>query len=647
MKAARTSLSSHHPVWLLAPLIGVLVLGHCLTNDFAWDDTEYILQNKAVQSLRNVPRFFTLRYWTEERPTTISSYRPLREISVALDYARWGANPAGYRLTSVVTHLAAVLGVYLLARGHVPGGRAAAMLAASVYAIHPSRVETLATIENRAEIFVACLVIGSTLCWIRWARDGTRARWGWHAAATIAFVLALMSKNIAVMLPLALAAAAIYLPRLAQPTRTEDVGSAPRMRAASIVLLFLLGATFVIACLLLIKREAVPVERLGELPLAWQPALVMETLMAYLKMAVLPINAHADRVLPIPQPPLIAWYAGLGGVVLLGAAGVRAQRWRRGVAPFGVAWFLVFLLPVLNCPVIEGRPLAEQRLYLPLAGLCLCVGVAVAGRPAWRAGVMGVLLAYSALTGSQVFAWSGNRALWYDNVAKAPDNARARNNLGMEYYQLGAWHQAEIQLRVAVRSEPRDPVFARNFASVCKKQGRLDEALVWLRRTLEMRPRDPEVWGQVAKIHSIRKEWRKAKAAFESVVGLKPGAAGPQSNLAGVCVALGEYGEAEAALKRALQLRPGDGDLYANLGQVYHRWGRPGPAQEACKRAVELAPASSLAFVRLGEVMDGLGRHTEAADAYRRSLELNPDNREARDLLRRMRAPERGETEDR
>ena len=442
--------STRSSAWLLAPLIGVLALGHCVTNDFVWDDTEYLVHRQAVHSLRNVPRFFTLRYWAEERSTTIRSYRPLREISVAVDYALWGVNPAGYRLTSVIAHLAAVLAVYLLTRELVPGDRPAAVLAAAVYAIHPSRAEALATIEERAGIFAACLAVGSTICWIRWVRAETSSR-GWQAAATVAFVLALMCKNTAVMLPLALAAAAIYLPRPTHPARDQQAGLRHWAIALNLALLLLLGGALVIGPLALIETEAIRAKRLGALPLVWRPALVLETLLAYLRMVVLPVNAHADRLLPLPQPPLAAWYGGLAVGVLLGGAALRAQGFRRGVGPFGVAWFLLFLLPVLNCPALEGRPLAEQRLYLPLAGLCLCVAVTTARRPALRVGVMGAIAAYSALTISQVFPWSGNRKLWFDNVAKAPTNSRARNNLGIRYHAIGAFRQAATQLRTAVR----------------------------------------------------------------------------------------------------------------------------------------------------------------------------------------------------
>lgn len=605
---------------MLAPLLSVLALGHCVTNDFAWDDTEYVLQNKAIRSFRNLPRFFGLSYWAREMPTTIRSYRPLREVSLAVDFALWGEKPAGYHLTSVLVHVLAVLCVYVLARRCLPGGRASAALAASVFAVHPSRVEVVALVENRAEIFAACLVLVSALCWTRAVEAQGRTRWAWYGSATAAFVLALASKAIAVALPLALVAAAWCLPRArGSGGRSDGLALVSKRKgwirlccfpAGSILLLFALAVGFVLWSLTLIEKEALALPRLSALPLAWRPALVAATFQSYLKMAFLPVNSHADRLLRIPGPPLCAWYAGLAGWALLLLMAAARRRVRTGPAAFGVAWFIVFLLPVLNCPVIEGRPLAEQRLYLPLAGLCLCVGFAVAGRAAWRAWVLWAIVAYSALSCRQVFVWADNRALWFDNVLKAPENSRARNNLGMEYTQWAGPHVAARELEAAFRLEPRDDATAANLAYVYQRQGMLDRAAAWFERAVRLRPNRAGRWRELAEVQCMRQQWPQAKHALESAIALEPRMVTAYNLLAAVYVALGQHAEAETVLKRALTLEPDNAGIHASLGQVY----------------------------------DHLGQHTKAVEACQRALRLDPMNPGARLLLKRM--EEAGQDED-
>ena len=616
-----------------------------MRNDFAWDDTEYVLQNRAVRSFQNLHRFFGPSYWTQEMPTTIRSYRPLREASLTVDFALWGEQPAGYHLTSVLVHALVVLCVYALARDHLPGGRPTAVLAALVFALHPSRVEVVALVENRAELFAACLVLASLLCWTRSVRAEGLRRWSWFGCATAAFAVALASKVIAVALPLGLAAAACCLPACRGAGRRDGSDAAgPRVGSrmgggfavGSIVLLLALGAGFALWSMGIIEREAPFLARLSALPLVWRPALVLATFHSYLGMALLPVNSHADRLLGLPGPPLWAWYVGTCGWAVVLLIAVRRRRLCAGPAAFGVAWFLIFLLPVLNGVVIEGRPLAEQRLYLPLAGLCLCAGVGAAGRTAWRVCVLWAVVAYSALSCQQVFVWADNRALWLNNVANAPDNSRGRNNLGMQYAQSAAPALAARQLEAAWRLEPRDDATAANLALVHRQQGRLDLAAVWLERALRIKPDRAGLWRDLGEVQCMRQQWRQATHSLESAVAMAPKMVTAYDLLAAAHVALGQHARAEAVLKHALALEPNNSNLHAKMGLVYDRLGRPAQALRECHRAAELDPTSSAAFSTLAEVLLAAGLHTEAREACEHALRLDPQNPEARRLLHGM-----------
>src|SRR5205085_11989310 len=94
-----------------------------LANGFVFDDKPLILDNSLLRSLANLPRLLT------------SSYRPLRDISHAFDFALWGENAAGFHLTNVVIHLANTLLVFTLIR-RLAGDLGVAFVAAAVLAAH-------------------------------------------------------------------------------------------------------------------------------------------------------------------------------------------------------------------------------------------------------------------------------------------------------------------------------------------------------------------------------------------------------------------------------------------------------------------------------------------------------------------------------
>src|SRR6185295_6053212 len=57
---------------------------NALNNGFVFDDHGHALSDKSFRSLNNLPKLL------------IASYRPLRDISYAIDFAIWGEQPFGF-----------------------------------------------------------------------------------------------------------------------------------------------------------------------------------------------------------------------------------------------------------------------------------------------------------------------------------------------------------------------------------------------------------------------------------------------------------------------------------------------------------------------------------------------------------------------
>src|SRR6185295_15395187 len=62
-------------------VIVFLVFANSMGNEFVFDDIYLITTNKQIQSLN--------------LPLLLSSYRPIRDISYAVDFALWGEQPFG------------------------------------------------------------------------------------------------------------------------------------------------------------------------------------------------------------------------------------------------------------------------------------------------------------------------------------------------------------------------------------------------------------------------------------------------------------------------------------------------------------------------------------------------------------------------
>lgn len=91
----------------------IVILGFCvylptLFNGFVWDDEEQIVNNPQIQSLSNLPAFFSGSTFNAGGGGNLSGlyYRPLMTSSFTLVYSIFGLNPFFFHLVQVILHIA-------------------------------------------------------------------------------------------------------------------------------------------------------------------------------------------------------------------------------------------------------------------------------------------------------------------------------------------------------------------------------------------------------------------------------------------------------------------------------------------------------------------------------------------------------------
>src|SRR5437870_63237 len=204
-------------LWLVPVLIALVTVAAflpALQNQFvSWDDAENFLDNPHYRGLG----WSQLHWmWTTHR----GHYIPLTWMTLGLDYLLWGMNPVGYHLTNLLLH-AANAGVFFFVvrrlltralpspseRGHALA--VAAGFAALVFAIHPLRVESVAWATERRDVLSGLFYLLTILAYLRASERGERGRGGYWAAVGM-FACALLSKSMAVNLPVVLLILDVY-----------------------------------------------------------------------------------------------------------------------------------------------------------------------------------------------------------------------------------------------------------------------------------------------------------------------------------------------------------------------------------------------------------------------------------------------------
>ena len=129
---------------LVALVVAVFaqVRDHAFVN---YDDLIYVVENPMLQrglGAGSVARAF--------RPYE-TNWIPLTWISLQLDHALYGKQPAGYLLTNVALHILSSLLLFAALRG-MTGRLGASAFVAAVFAVHPLHVESVAWASERLSL---------------------------------------------------------------------------------------------------------------------------------------------------------------------------------------------------------------------------------------------------------------------------------------------------------------------------------------------------------------------------------------------------------------------------------------------------------------------------------------------------------------
>jgi protein O-mannosyl-transferase len=470
-----------------------------LWHPFLYDDVGMIERNDFLADGANVWR--VLSGDTLADPGVVNGRRPAVLATYFMDRAVHGLRPQGYRLTSLALHLgcaalAAALWRRLGATGFVAGA------AGLLHALHPALVEAVHAPGFRADVLCLFFMLAG-LHGFAWMRRRPAAGLALGLGGT---VLALLSKETALALPLALGAAMGLFPR-AFP-------ASGRLRGAAWA-----GCAAVAAAFFGLWLATAPALQAAGGSWNGESLRFPETV-----FSAPALWTHALRGLAAPWPPQVAatfepvrsaaslrFWAGLG---LMGVWGWAAWRRRRSdpLLALGLAWTAAFFVPVSNLlPLFH--PVAERYLAPMAPGFALAAACGLDRlRTGWRgAALAGLAVAQTGLVLARVAEWSSADRLWTKAHERSPTSADAATWLGLVREEQGDWAAARSLYAAATAANPRADRAWINWGILEGRAGRLAESERLLRKAAEVRPENASAWRNLAAC--LERQGRGAEAA--------------------------------------------------------------------------------------------------------------------------------------
>lgn len=565
------------PAWWVAgglALLALLAFANSFSNPFVLDDISGIAQNEYIRSLTPLSRALSAPV------QSVAAGRPLLALSLALNYAWGGLDPAGYHAFNLLVHWAAALTLFgCIRRGlALPGipealARLRSPLAAAVAAIwlvHPLQAEVVNYVVQRSESLMGLFYFLTIYAMLR-GQTPERAFRGltpWTFVAIAACALGMATKESMVTAPVVVLLLDVLFV-------TGSLAGALRARGA---LYAGLAATWGLLATLIANgprsHSAGFASGVSVQTYLFNQAWVIVN---YLRLAIWPYPLVADY--GVTTPITFAQAAAPGALVLSLLALTVWALWKAPRVGFLGAFFFITLAPTSSIVPIATEVAAERRMYLPLAAVLLLLALALLRLTATGAVVAagaGRRRALLAVSGMLIVAFTGlsfarNRdyrdpvILWNDVLAHHP-NGRVHYTLGLELKARGDTAGALEHYRAAALAGHAEAHYALGFELDARGEtaAALDEYRTFVRLAGEDY-RVPNTWVLIGRALMQQGALPDAETAFRTTLSMQPRHGDALGGLADALMAQQRFSEAVAAYSAFLQVDPANAIARENL----------------------------------------------------------------------------------
>lgn len=562
---------------LLAAVLTFLVYLPSLRYDFvSWDDGMYVLYNSHI---RNMDLDFFK--WAFTTPY-LANWHPLTFISYALDYRIGGLNPFIYHFENVVFHaintfLVSVLTVRLLNIMALKGRKdaepgpgvsktlsfTAPFVAALFFGLHPLHVESVTWVSERKDVLSTFFFLLSVLAYLRYSTGPAVKKASNYIGALVFFILALMSKPMAISLPVVLLLLDYY-----------PIGKIVRLRQqlGELKWVILEKIPFVVLSVLSAMLTVWAQKRAGALvpsetlPLPPRLLIAAKTYVFYLYKTVLPVDLAPFY--PYPGRIDLFRFEFFGPLLFLLAVTLFSLLAVRRYRFFLAVWvtYLITLFPVIGVVQVGSQSAADRYMYLPSLPLFIFAGI-----------LAGYL---------------------FDRMTRSPGGEAASG------YFRNPRLAAAFALAVVLFS-------TLSYLTV-KQEGIWKETITFWTHELKIFPDSYKAHLHRGQFYVLLGETGKAIEDYKTAMSLLPNAAEPYNEVGILYGGLGKYKEAFAAFDEAIKLEPDYDKAYNNRGYTHFQAGDFKKAVEDINMAISLNPGNIGAYYNISSAYSELGDTEQA-----------------------------------
>jgi tetratricopeptide (TPR) repeat protein len=581
-----------------------------------YDDPDYTTGNFHVRTGltgANLKWAFTTSY--------AANWFPLTWLSHMLDFQLHGPGAGAQHVTNLELHLLNTVILFLVLR-RITQASAASAFVASVFALHPLHVESVAWIADRKDLLCTLFFLLTIAAYVGFVRKPSAWR---YALLVVLFACALMSKSMAVTLPFVLLLLDYW------PLQRFKMVNIRRLLLEKMPLFGLALASSIVT--FIVQRNAGAV--VDSIPVGTRIANALVSYAAYLLKFVWPANLAVFY--PYAEIPLWQTIAAAALLTAITVIVIRLRNKRQSLV-FGWFWFLGTLLPVIGLVQVGVQARADRYTYIPMIGIAIMIAwsfKAYVKKRRWVKPPLALLTAilcmiWGAVAWRNLTYWQDSGALFQHAIDVTTGNYVAYSNLGWALTQKGQSHEA-------VQSFERALSIKRNFADAENGLGealsadkRFGEAMPHAIEAVRLEPKSLSAHINLGAAYSRRGHYQEAAEQYQLGLQIDPDSPAAHGGLGVALTEQGHLPEAIAELVESIRLNSDYADGHYNLGRAYGLQGRNEQAMTEFREAIRIQPTSPEAHYNLGTALASRDRFSDALDEFKTAVRLRPDYVNAR-----------------
>lgn len=440
-----------------------------------YDDAEYIIDNQNVTNGLSLQAIRWSLTSTEQ-----CNWHPLTWISHILDFQLFGLDAGLHHINSVIIHIVTVVLLFIFLQRST-GDRVASFFVAALFAWHPFSVESVAWAAERKNVLSTFWFVLTLLAYYQYGRQ---PKLKYFAAVAMLFVLALMSKPMAVTLPFVLLLLDYWPLGRVRGTLAERDGISQqpvsRLLLEKVPLFALAAASSAVT--VWAQRSCGALRTLKAVSFLARLENAFYSYLLYIEKTVWP----SGFALFYPRSPIPLWKVTLAVAVLCAiSVAVWRERISRPCLAVGWLWFVGTLVPVIGIVQVGEQAMADRYAYLPSIGLFIMITWSAAELlnrrklplgATWTFATLALLIVWI-LAYKQIQYWQDSVTVWSHTLEVTSANSLAEKRLAFALSDRGDTEGAQRHFRDDVNIDPTDFSARVNLGVAYARAGRLQDGI--------------------------------------------------------------------------------------------------------------------------------------------------------------------------